>query len=467
MFVFTDLGRTVVIFFLVFFLVGFVHGSPLMYMIAIFCLAAICCAAFISWHGLRGLDVRRELPGTSPFSGDPLETKIRLIETTPHWRQLEIFDQHTNLISDFTTHRRMSVLIETARSGYSTVAGSRQPVRRLEGGERVTDIHDIMRFPQRGEYRLGPLTVYSYDPFGLIYLKQVFPAAQQLIVYPHPYPLPDIDISGAGGRQMHEMRPVGHVGEAADFHSIRPYTHGDDLRRIHWKSTAHTGKLAVKEFEYHSSGAVQVILDLQAHSHFGGQDFSSLEASVTVVASLMNYILSTGNQAGLFCTGDRVVHLPPESGQRQLHRALETLALARDDGPTPVARAIASRENSRSGRCTTIVVTPSVDSSLIGPLLSLRGQAAQVLLVLMNPRSFYDAEQNHLKSGRSLWGLASQPLNIKKSLQVFTSSRLHIPTEDEHQALRQSAIAAGIEVFPVGADIPIHQALQGIRSRIR
>jgi len=467
MFIFTDLGRVVVIFFLVFFLVGFVHGSPLMYMIALFCLAVICISSFLAWFSLRGLHIKRVLPGSTTFSGDPLDAKIILSEAIPHWRLLELFDQHTNLITGHTIHRRMAVMTEGARSGSTTVAGARQPAKRLPHNERQTEIHDTMRFAQRGHYRLGPLTVFSYDPFGLIYIKRDFRDTEEMVVYPHPLPMPEIVFTGLGGRQTNEVRPVGHVGETADFHSIRPYTHGDDLRRVHWKSTAHTGKLAVKEYEFHSSGAVNLILDLQSGIHCGNNDFSTLEASITLAASMLNYVLGAGNQAGMLSTGEQVISLQPESGQRQMHRALEALALARDNGHTSLAQALASEEGTRSGRCTTIVITPTTDKGIIGPLLTLRGRSAQVLLVLLNPRGFYQAEQDFLKSNRSIWSLAAQPINIKRGLQSLTGHRQRIPAESDHQALKQAVAAAGIEFYPIDASIPIHQALQGIRTRIK
>ena len=108
---------------------------------------------------------------------------------------------------------------------------------------------------------------------------------------------------GMRGRQNTEIRQGGRAGESADFHGIRPYVQGDDLRRVHWKATAHTGKMAIKEFEYRYTGAVQVILDLQHGVHAGQRDYATLESSITLAASMLNHVISLGNQAGLFTTG--------------------------------------------------------------------------------------------------------------------------------------------------------------------
>ncbi|HEY3376918.1 MAG TPA: DUF58 domain-containing protein [Armatimonadota bacterium] len=458
---FTELGRMVLVFFLCFFLIGYVHGSASMFMIASFCLLILFVALFLAWYGLRGIRCHRTLPGSTIFSHDPLDTTIVLTEPTARWRMLEVYDTTTNLLTGQTTHRHMAVMPEGAHSLFVSAAGVRQQARRHGDTERIAEIADVMHFPLRGHYRLGPFRINSYDPFGLLYLQRAFRTTEEVIVYPHPLPMPEIALSGGlGPRQLSEVRPVGHVGESADFHGIRPYVQGDDLRRVHWKSTAHTGKLAVKEFEYHASGAVQVILDLDGRVQSGHDERSTLEAAITLGASVLHHALSTGNQAGLLTTGKTVVTLPQESGQRQLHRALEALALAKADGTVTLAQALASGEAApSSGRCTTVVITSSVDTAIIGPLMRLRGRSAQVLLVLLNAQSFADAQVNP-----SVW---QNSLPARTLQRLFLRHRTAKPARDEsaHQALLHAAAAGGIDVYPVTATLPLHQVLQRIRTR--
>ncbi|MHB9133258.1 MAG: DUF58 domain-containing protein [Armatimonadota bacterium] len=458
--VLSNVGRVVFIFGLCFFLIGFVNGSSLMYMVAFICLAMLLAASLFAWYSLRGIDCQRHMPGSTIFSGDPLEGKLRMSEPQARWRMMEIFDAHENLVTGATTQRRMSLLSEGNR--IAVVAGVRQPVTTDAGGRRVIEVRDVMRFARRGHYRLGPLTLTGYDPFGLLAVSRTIPLEHDVIVYPRPLPVPEVVLGGLGGRQQNEVRPVGHAGESADFHGIRPYVQGDDLRRVHWKATAHTGKLAIKEYEYRYSGAVEVILDLQSGIHVGSDEFSTLEAAVTLSASVLNHVIGAGNQAGLLATSEQLTNLPQESGRRQLHRALEALALAKDNGTSSLAQALSSEMNQFSRRSTTIVITPTVDLNIIGPLLALRGRSAQVLLVLLNPHSFEEAERENNKPQSSLLSLATKPI----SLNLLTNNRKQIPTEDDHRALLHAAAAAGLEVFPVGAAIPLHQALQGIRMRM-
>lgn len=459
----TQLGRLVGLFALAFFLIGFVNSSFYMYIVAVFCLAILIAGGIFAWIGTRRLECRRTLPGATTFSGDPLDSQLSLIERRPRWRILEVYDQVTNLTVGGEKRRKMTVLME-ARETRAVVSGARQPLQPSPDGGREIVVRDTLRFPQRGLHRIGPLTIHAFDPLGLVYLPTTLPGQDEVIVYPSPLPIPEVVLGGAGGRQTVEVRPVGRAGESADFHGIRPYVQGDELRRVHWKATAHTGKLAVKEFEYRYSGAVQVILDLQDGVYLGSGEYASLETAVTLAASVLNHVLQAGNQAGLFATGSSVLALSAESGQRQLHRALEALALAQDDGSTSIAKALASGEIPLSRRCTTIVITPTTDTAVIGPLLALRGRAAQAMLVLIDARSFHDAHLEATRPKNPLMAL-TRPLTME-TFAAGTGLRRTLPTVEEHRTLMHGAMAAGLDVLAVTADVPLHQALQGIRMRM-
>lgn len=211
MVMYTSLGRVVSIFFLCFFLIGFVNdGNPLMYMVAFFCLAIILLASLVAWLTMRGVTFERDVPGSTVFSGDPLESKLVLREAHGEWRQLEVFDESTNMVTDQVTRRRMTTMMDGRRSRFAYVAGARQSSQR-HGAVRVTEMPDVIRFARRGHYRLGPLSIHCYDPFGLVYVKKNFPETKEVIVYPHPLPIQEMVLGGASGRQSAEVR-AGHVG---------------------------------------------------------------------------------------------------------------------------------------------------------------------------------------------------------------------------------------------------------------
>ena len=149
--------------------------------------------------------------------------------------------------------------------------------------------HRTVRYPvrsdARGRYRLGPLRLRLADPFGLVELTRSFSATDQLTVVPTVHPLPPVRLGGAwesGGESV--SRSVAIRGD--DDAATREYRHGDDLRKVHWRSTARVGKLMVRREERPWQSRVTLLLDTRSGAHRGDGPGSSLEWAISAVASI-------------------------------------------------------------------------------------------------------------------------------------------------------------------------------------
>jgi uncharacterized protein (DUF58 family) len=141
----------------------------------------------------------------------------------------------------------------------------------------------------RGRYRLGPLRLRLTDPFGLVELTRSFTATDWLVVVPAVQPLPPVRVGGAwsaGGESV--ARAVAARGE--DDAATREYRHGDDLRKVHWRSTARVGKLMVRWEERPWQSTATLLLDARAVAHRGDGPTSSLEWAVGAVASIGTHL---------------------------------------------------------------------------------------------------------------------------------------------------------------------------------
>lgn len=142
-----------------------------------------------------------------------------------------------------------------------------------------------LRSDVRGKFRLGPLSVRLADPLGLVELSRSFATTDTLVVTPVVTPLPRTrlvgDFSGGGDSRT---RSVAAAGE--DDVSPREYRHGDDLRRVHWRSTARHGELMVRREEQHWQSRGVVLLDTRRNAHRGEGPGSSFEWAVSAAASL-------------------------------------------------------------------------------------------------------------------------------------------------------------------------------------
>lgn len=137
----------------------------------------------------------------------------------------------------------------------------------------------------RGRWHCGPLTVRTEDAFGLVRREQLFRATTEVLVTPQIVPLTSLPTSGGTGSSG-ESQPqrIGLVG--ADDVLIREYRHGDDVRRVHWRSTARRGDLMVRREEQAWDPAARIIVDSRAGAHAGAGVHSSLEWAVSAAASI-------------------------------------------------------------------------------------------------------------------------------------------------------------------------------------
>ncbi len=134
---------------------------------------------------------------------------------------------------------------------------------------------------RRGELLVGPLSIHRSDPLGLFEVNRTVGEKVSVLVEPNIYAL---DPRPAGRlRHLEGPRSDKATQGTMTFHSLREYTLGDDIRRVHWRSSARTGTLMVKEHVDTSLPSTVVILDTCA-SHYTEDLF---EDAVDVAASVV------------------------------------------------------------------------------------------------------------------------------------------------------------------------------------
>ncbi|HWG63868.1 MAG TPA: DUF58 domain-containing protein [Streptosporangiaceae bacterium] len=137
----------------------------------------------------------------------------------------------------------------------------------------------------RGRFVIGPLKVRVADVFGLVELSRSFATHSTLVVTPPITPLPATALAGSwhgdgGGR----TRTADAAGE--DDVIPRPYQDGDELRRVHWRSTARRGELMVRREEQRWRNRAVLLLDTRTRAHMGSGASSSFEFAVGAAASV-------------------------------------------------------------------------------------------------------------------------------------------------------------------------------------
>ncbi len=155
-----------------------------------------------------------------------------------------------------------------------------------------------VRSDVRGQYVVGPLVTRVADPFGLVERRRPVGGTAQLTVTPRVVALPPIPLAG-GWQGAGEHRPQAFAAGSAEDVSVREYRRGDDLRRVHWRSSARMGDLMVRREEQPWEAHATVLLDNRHLAHRGQGPASSLEAAVVAAASLVVHLEQHGYAARL------------------------------------------------------------------------------------------------------------------------------------------------------------------------
>src|SRR5215210_6840830 len=242
----------------------------------------------------------------------------------------------------------------------------------------------------RGRFSTGPLRVRTTDPFGLVQLDRQFAATTQVMVTPRVVPLSALRTTGGAG-STGEARPhrIGVVG--TDDALVREYRQGDDVRRIHWRSTARWGDLMVRREEQAWDPSASIVLDSREPAHAGRGIHSSLEWAVSAAASIGIHFLDDGFGIEIY-EADGPLHISGTMGQHSSASAelvISRLTELKARSTTSLRYAVESAAIDRPGQLV-IAILGRMTAAEANTLLRLRRNRAQGLAVLLDVDTFGD-----------------------------------------------------------------------------
>ncbi len=183
---------------------------------------------------------------------------------------------------------------------------------RVEPGGR-REVSYRIRADLRGRYPLGPLQLRLTDPFGMCELTRGFSAYDTLTVVPRVDPLPAVRLGGdAPGYGDGRHGALALAGE--DDVIPRGWRHGDDLRRVHWRSTARHGELMVRREEQPRRAHCTVLLDTRGVAYDGVGPDAPFEWAVSGAASAAVHLVERGFSVRLLTDTGSTVPGPADPG---------------------------------------------------------------------------------------------------------------------------------------------------------
>ncbi|WP_250291957.1 DUF58 domain-containing protein [Frankia sp. CiP1_Cm_nod1] len=262
----------------------------------------------------------------------------------------------------------------------------------------------------RGRYLIGPMAIRITDPFGLCELTRTFRSRDELVVTPPVETLP----ASRPGRQITigDLRQRDRPTMGTDDFVTRPYQAGDDLRRIHWRTSARAGELMVRREESSRPASATVLLDTRSAAWAGQGPASSFEWAVSAAGSVAAHLTESGHLVDLICDGS-LAAAPAAGGPRKPTRSttalLDALAVVTTADAGPPSRAaspgppIPGRRGLAhlAGDGILVAVLGSTEPARAGILARARPRGTLATVVLVNVATW---DGNHAAAGQEATG---------------------------------------------------------------
>ncbi|NNC74987.1 MAG: DUF58 domain-containing protein [Acidimicrobiia bacterium] len=152
----------------------------------------------------------------------------------------------------------------------------------------------------RGIFTVGPATTRVRDPLRLSESGGFVGEQERLVVYPA---VEDLDGSPLGrGYDPSQQATRANFAFAGgeDFYTLREYQRGDDLRHVHWPSSAKRDELMIRQLEMPWQSRALILLDHRAGAYPSPESF---EHAVKGAASVTRHLYRSGYSPSLWAGG--------------------------------------------------------------------------------------------------------------------------------------------------------------------
>lgn len=223
---------------------------------------------------------------------------------------------------------------------------------------------------KRGVYDIGPVEVTRADPLGLCRTVQRLGQPQRVAVHPRVLSLSALPTGTSRNLEgpSSDTSPQGSI----TFHRLREYVVGDDLRTVHWPSTARIGKLVVRHNVDTAQPYTVVVTDLRP-AVYSAETF---EMAVDVTASVLVSMSAGKAPVQLRTTSGTHLGGPAQRDPRPL---IDHLTEVGADESGSLSRELLRLRRDRGGTAL-VVVTGRLDAETLPEVAALRRRFDRVLV---------------------------------------------------------------------------------------
>jgi len=281
----------------------------------------------------------------------------------------------------------------------------------------------------RGRYRVTGIRLIGSDVLGLFQVQRrvtrgqpqnqdaatgadlvIGPAAlevsgDELVVGPALVTLQGKGAAWHFGAANGSRNALGLLGNSDEIRGTRHYVPGDDLRTVHWKSTARQGQLVVKEFHRQSQAGAVIIWDGAAETTYGEEKATSTDYSLRLTASLCRAVTERGRTCAMLRLDSQPLWITPSAGQGMagatLARVTEALADAEADRAGSLAVALSAYLNQLVPGTDVYLVTASLSPDVRRAAVACSARGARVVVGLVDGAALLNPERRAVAAGQA------------------------------------------------------------------
>ena len=248
-------------------------GNNLLYLILAMCCSFIAVSGVLSEMSLKKLSIQGEGPAYL-YAQEPGSLKVKL-----------------------TNHKKWapsySIRVKGAKSHQSFFLEPEPYFFFIPSGETIEQ-PVLLTAQKRGHLKITNCRLATRFPFGFFYKTKTIPLQLEMVIFPaiRPVKLPEQSEAGLEGGGI--VQPKGD-----ELYAIREFQPGDSLSSVHWKSSAKTGNLRVKEFQSQGLQNYTVFLTLTDPATNQLVQEEVLEERVSEAASLIYHLIQRGHEVSL------------------------------------------------------------------------------------------------------------------------------------------------------------------------
>lgn len=249
-----------------------------------------------------------------------------------------------------------------------------------------------------------------------------------------------------------------HSGSSIEFAQYRPYTQGEDLRKVDWRLFGRTDRLHVKQYEEETTLRATILLDCSGSMDYGSHSVDKFQYARMLAASLAMLLQRQRDAVGLIAYHHELLqYVPPMASDSHLRRILVELDNARAEGHTDTPKALHYLGDVLKPRGVVILISDLLHpmDEMIQHLRSLRARQQDVMVMQIS-----DPAEQTFPFDETVTFVDAESGNEQYTVPDAVREQYLENREKHFEAIRKACVSAEIELTEFTTDEPLDRALR-------